>query len=189
MVKKLSYASKIFKMFIFFSFVFNVLVSNGYSYVLFTQVANQLSSTKTIFKMENNHIVLAQTVNKDVQNMFGVTKNMLNLAGFVDGLFNTADENIAGNENQSELKVDASNNLVFDMFNCLYIFSLSDLLVNLQIGNTIKFESEITPNYNSFEIKRKVDSSNIIYDVIKDFFIIQNVENHAKVFLNIVNTL
>lgn len=182
---------KIFKSLLFFSFVFNVLVANGYSYMIFSQVANQLYNTTTIFKLDNRHIVLAQKVGKDVKDMFDVTTNMLNIVGFVDSLFNTSDKDFLNSERRLEIKIDDMKNLIFSMVDCFYIFSLSDLIVNLKINDGIDFGSNNTED-KFLEFNKNLNNVNYkkdIYDLIKRFFIVQNIENHSKIFLNVLTNL
>jgi hypothetical protein len=140
--------------------------------------------------MDDNHIVLAKTVKKDVENILSLNNSMLSIAGIVDSLFNTANENIVENQSTVELKTETSRNLVFSMFDVFYIFSLSDLLVTLKLGNKINFIEDMNQN-NNFGMNERIilknnGLNNNLYDVIKHFFIIQNIGNHDKVFLNIL---
>jgi len=184
MVNRFSFNSKILKLFLFFSFIFNVLASNGYSYVIFTHIADQLCNTTAIFEVEKGNMVVAKVVDQNIKDMFGITKNMLNLVGLVDNLFHTDDYVLANNGNQDQLRQDIVKNLVFDMITCLYIFSFEEFVVDLKITYDAKLLSYKFVNCSGLKITNKFKGKNDIYDTIKDSFVIQNLENHAKVFLN-----
>ena len=179
--------NKIFKSLLFFSFIFNILSANGFSYILFTQVANTIQTT-TIFKIDNAQTVLVKTIKKDVKDMIKLNNGMLSIAGIVDGLFKTDEQNVI-DVKKVELKTNKANDLVFSLFECFYIFSMSDFIFNFKVENKKDFVKFINKNKNIFK-NSDFDMDKNIYvrigfeEFIKHIFIMQNTMHNNKVYLD-----
>ena len=183
--------SKISRLVLLSSLLFNILSVNGYSSLILGQVCQSVQNNVIIFQINNEKIVLAQTVEKNLENMLKATKSMLTVVGFVDNLFK--DEALA-NEQTPENSISLGNKVasaVVSIVNNVYIFSFESVQAMIEqkfwkgfFSNGIDKTAQASADM--IALNMLLISPVNVYEDIKFLFVDQNLGNHSKIYLNIL---